>query len=34
VNRAVVICTLATFIIDVIFNMILQGLVPSLSVSR
>jgi phospholipid/cholesterol/gamma-HCH transport system permease protein len=34
VNRAVVVCVLAVFMIDVIFNMILQGLVPSLSVSR
>jgi phospholipid/cholesterol/gamma-HCH transport system permease protein len=34
VNRAVVVCVLAVFMIDVIFNMVLQGLVPSLSVSR
>jgi phospholipid/cholesterol/gamma-HCH transport system permease protein len=34
VNRSVVVCVLAVFMIDVIFNMILQGLVPSLSVSR
>ncbi len=34
VNQAVVICVLAVCMIDILFNMVLQGLVPSLSVNR